>query len=109
MCFCTFLSLKVCARLGYFWFLFILQATNEYSKQLIKKYKIWKSKQNQKKIKEIFARIEILNEERELEVIYFKIPSDVIKFWESNIIKAYRKELIYHVKRDNAEEKVRKA
>jgi hypothetical protein len=59
-----------------------------------------------KEFKNIMARIEIVNKDNELEVVFFQIPKCVTKYWETNLIKDLRKETIYKVKRDNPEDKV---
>ena len=51
------------------------------------------------------ARIEIVNEQEQLEIVYFKIPECVTRFWQTSLIRNLRDETILKVKRDNPEEK----
>ena len=68
----------------------------------------WKKMQkNQKALQNIMGRIEIINRDKDIDVVYFQIPQDVIKYWNTSIISNYRDELIDNVKRDNPEEKVK--
>jgi hypothetical protein len=67
---------------------------------------LWKSTHNAKDLKNILGRIEILNENRQLEVVFFQIPENVVRFWKSHLINNFREDLIQRVKRDNPEEKV---
>lgn len=47
------------------------------------------------------GRIEILNHDKELEVIYFQIPEIVRKHWGDHFVNQYRENLITQIKRDN--------
>ena len=53
------------------------------------------------------GRIEIINGNKNIDVVYFPIPQNVIKYWRTSIISNYRDELIDNVIRDNPEEKVK--
>ena len=73
---------------------------------------MWKEIENEKPLREhglekIMGRCEILNNDRNLEVVYFPIPTIVNKYWEKGIIQTQIDELLSEVTRENPEEKVR--
>lgn len=78
---------------------------SEAGKVFAKKFLSWRS--TVKGIEKLMGRIEILNSERELEVVYFNIPQIVRNHWSDHFVSQYRENMILEVKRDNPEEKVK--
>lgn len=66
-----------------------------------KKFIHWKG--SAKGVERLMGRIEILNTDKELEVIYFQIPDIVRKYWGDHFVNQFRENLITQVKRDNPE------
>lgn len=53
------------------------------------------------------GRIEILNENGQLELLYFKIPKEIMLHWKAPLIEKVREEILTQIKLENPEEKVR--
>ncbi len=70
-----------------------------------RKYVNWR--EGAKGVDRVMGRIEILNPEKDLEVIYFQIPEVVRKHWRDHFVDRLREEIILDVKRDNPDEKVK--
>eukprot|EP00357_Protocruzia_adherens_P032750 CAMPEP_0115021882 /NCGR_PEP_ID=MMETSP0216-20121206/31174_1 /TAXON_ID=223996 /ORGANISM="Protocruzia adherens, Strain Boccale" /LENGTH=609 /DNA_ID=CAMNT_0002394369 /DNA_START=33 /DNA_END=1863 /DNA_ORIENTATION=- len=54
-----------------------------------------------------FARIEILNRDNHVEVVYFQKPEEVIRFWNTTAIRQERERILEFVDRDNPKEKLK--
>ena len=68
---------------------------------------MWKSLVKTQKLDKIMGRCEIINEDQNIDVVYFPIPDNVTKYWDTSVIHTQIDNLISTVSRDNPEEKVK--
>jgi hypothetical protein len=59
-----------------------------------------------KEVDEIMGKIEIVNEEGELQILHFPKTKSITEIWELELIQDYKSILIRQISRDNSEEKV---
>lgn len=78
---------------------------NEKATLVKSKLAFWEKK-HKVDIRNYIGRIEILNPQGDLEVVYFPMPALVRLFWKKKAVKEYRDDIIFGVTRDNPEEKV---
>ena len=69
-------------------------------------FRQWEAEEGREIVRQI-RRIEIVDDEGALGVVYFPMPSWVMAVWTTAHVEAVKKEIVMTVKRDNPEEKLK--
>ncbi|KRX09314.1 hypothetical protein PPERSA_05983 [Pseudocohnilembus persalinus] len=93
-----------------YYYLFLGNLNEEispYIEEVNEKFQIWEAQDPKRYHKNFIGSIEVINEQQNIQRIFFKIPRSVIRVWDIDIVSRQRNKMLEQISRDNPEDKIK--